>query len=122
MRGARRPVASSLMLLLLFVQTGTASPLASCSSAVGGQGMHDHDTVTSAEHPGVTVTDREPVPQNRSPVPESCAAAAHCALNLPAAVSSGPEVQEHVQALEETASSWFLHLAPLTHGTPPPRA
>ena len=128
MKAARRRLASSLMLLLLFVQTGTASPLGSCASAAGGQGMHDRDPVASAEHGGPTVTDDMPAvagrdaSQNTPPVSDLCVTTAHCALTLAAPVSPGPEVQPSLQAVGESGPSWFPHLVSAAHVTPPPKA
>jgi len=127
MRAARSQLASSFMLLVLFVQTGSASPLGSCASAVGGQGMHDHDPVASGEHGGPTDTDDMPAvagrdaSQNTSPVSDLCVTTAHCALALAAPVSPGPEVQPNMQAVEERGPSWFPHRAPEAHVTPPPK-
>lgn len=129
MRAARGRLASSFMLMVLFVQTGTASPLASCVSAPGGhRDTHDHDLVASVEHGVTGVADHMPVVTWRdashgtSPVSESCVATAHCALNLPAPVSAGPEIHPNVHAVGEPGPSWFLHVAPITHGNPPPKA
>ncbi len=128
MRATRSQLASSFMLLVLFVQTGTASPLGSCASALGGhRDMYDHDLAVSGEHGGPVVTDDMPVvarrdaPQNTSPVSDLCVTTAHCALTLAAPVSPGPEVQPNLQAVGERGPSWFPHLALATHVAPPPK-
>lgn len=117
------------MLLVLFIQTGTASPLGSCATTLDGQqGTHDQDPVASAEHGGTAASDHmailiwPDVPKNKSPASDSCVATAHCALSLAATLAPGPRVRLTVEALEEPGPSWFLHVAPFTHVTPPPRA
>ena len=116
------------MLLVLFVQTGTASPLGSCVSAVGGrQDTYHHDPAVSDEHDGTAASDDMAIvtwldaSKDTSPASESCVATAHCALILAAPVGPGPRVRLTLQAIEEPGPSWFLHSTPVAHGTPPPR-
>ena len=89
--------------------------------------MHDHDPVASAEHGGTAASDHMAIviwpdaPKTKLPTSDSCVATTHCALILAAALAPGPRVRLSVEAFKEPGPSWFLHLAPATHVTPPPK-
>jgi hypothetical protein len=129
MRAAQSRLASTITLLVLFVQAGTASPLGSCLSGMGGrQDTYHHDPVVSDEHDGTAASDHMAIvtwpdaSKDTAPASQQCVATAHCALILGAPVAPGPRVLLTVQAIEEPGPSWFRHSAPVAHTTPPPKA
>ena len=54
-------------------------------------------------------------------MPDSCAMTTHCLPDLPSPVALGSEIQASTLDDEGTAPTWFLHIASLAHGTPPPK-
>ncbi len=110
--------------MLLILQTGTAFPQRSCAHEPAGQ---HHDSAISAKYgdvPGSEQAETETwrdVHRDTAPVSDSCAATVQCALDPPAHVSAARRFQSNVQVAEESGPTWFLHVAPTTHATPPPK-
>lgn len=133
MRLARKRVLAACMVVVVFAQVGTARPSSCVSDPSEHRGQHDHHSEVSAEHGTImpatdltaaavaAVTSGGPS-SHTTPDSQSCVTTTHCSLN-PATLESPTLATElPFVTVEGPGSTWFVHVAPATHATPPPKA
>ena len=130
MSRARRRLSAALLLVVVAVQTGAAGQPACSPDADPGEtrDLHHGLAAASAKHgpppssAELPAVDEERPSSPATQTPESCVTTLHCGLSVAEAITPVPASLPDEPAAEGTSLGWFVQLAALGHGTPPPRA